>query len=502
MAEKKKVAILALDGVGWDLLDKLIERGDMPNLKKMIGQGVKTCLHSVTPPSSGPIWTSFSTGKYPNNHGCYDFLLPGKDLNTFHPISSRSIQGKTFYELLEEKNLNSIIINLPNSYPPKLNLDKSIQITCIMTQGDNFIFPLNLKYKIPILKEYKLLPDPTFNLKGDKKKELESTIEVADTRFKCAKELFKLKWNFFFFMFSETDWMQHSVYDKLLAGEDEIAVKLFRNIDNYIGWFMKNLPKDCSFILMSDHGFQTYNGIFFVNKWLENEGFLKTKNVPLAEGAIPTRTQQARIEKEKQMKKSFYMSPLIRKILYSKALYRAARFFYRKFAFRFLAFKFKVSPDFEKTKVISPPGTDPMFLYVNDFRFQNPVVKTRAEKEKLISNVIFQLKNLRDKNGELVLNDVKRVSEVYKGAIPEKAPDIILDMNKYMVQHEFFAPKILNEEIQHSHSPRAVFICYGRDIKKGDIPEVSMVDIAPTILNLFNLKVPKDMEGKIFDIKK
>ena len=82
-----------------------------------------------------------------------------------------------------------------------------------------------------------------------------------------------------------------------------------------------------------------YNGIFFVNKWLENEGFLKTKNVPLAEGAIPTRTQQARIEKEKQMKKSFYMSPLIRKILYSKALYRAARFFYRKFAFRFLAFK-------------------------------------------------------------------------------------------------------------------------------------------------------------------
>ncbi len=499
MLKKKKVVVLALDGTGWPIINKLIEMGEMPNLKKIIAQGAKRKLHCVVPPSSGPIWTSFSTGKNPNNHGCYDFLLPGKNLKTFHPISSRYIQGKTFYEILEQKGFNSIIVNLPNSYPPKLNLDKSIQITCIMTQGDNFVFPESAKQRIPILKEYRLLPDPTFNLKGDKKREIESTIEVADSRFKCAKELFKQKWDFFFFMFSETDWLQHSFYDKLLLGQEETAIRLFRNIDNYIAWFVKNLPKDCSFIIMSDHGFKTYKGTFFINKWLEKHGFLQTKNIPLQE-LSPTKTQQVRIEKEKKMKKSLSLGHLTRKILYSKPIHWIARFIYKKIAFRFITFRYKVSPDLDKTRVISPNETDPMFIYINDYRFEGGIVKTREEKQALITQVIDKLKRIRDENGNSIFKDVKRVEEVYHGKIPEKAPDIIIEMGDYMIQQDYFSPKILNHDIQNAHYPESVLIAYGKKIKKTAVLDANLVDMAPTILNLFRIKAPNDMEGKTLKI--
>ena len=72
-AVAERVLIIGLDGATWDVLDPLIERGLMPNLRALVGGGTSGVLHSTTPPITPAAWTTFMTGKSPGTHGIIDF---------------------------------------------------------------------------------------------------------------------------------------------------------------------------------------------------------------------------------------------------------------------------------------------------------------------------------------------------------------------------------------------------------------------------------------------
>ena len=45
-----------------------------------------------------------------------------------------------------------------------------------------------------------------------------------------------------------------------------------------------------------------------------------------------------------------------------------------------------------------------------------------------------------------------------------------------------------------------IFLAYGKGIKKGKkIKGAKIYDIAPTVLHIFGLPIPKDMDGKVLD---
>jgi predicted AlkP superfamily phosphohydrolase/phosphomutase len=51
---------------------------------------------------------------------------------------------------------------------------------------------------------------------------------------------------------------------------------------------------------------------------------------------------------------------------------------------------------------------------------------------------------------------------------------------------------------QGTHKVHGIFIAYGKDIKKNyKINGVKIYDIAPTILHIFNLPIPNNMDGKV-----
>lgn len=57
---------------------------------------------------------------------------------------------------------------------------------------------------------------------------------------------------------------------------------------------------------------------------------------------------------------------------------------------------------------------------------------------------------------------------------------------------------IMARFLSGDHSPEAVFMAYGENIKRGmAVEDISIFDIAPTILNIFNMKIGKDMDGKV-----
>ena len=57
-----RVIIIGLDGATFGLLNPWLDAGRMPNLKRMIDEGVSAELESSIPPVTAPAWTSFFTG--------------------------------------------------------------------------------------------------------------------------------------------------------------------------------------------------------------------------------------------------------------------------------------------------------------------------------------------------------------------------------------------------------------------------------------------------------
>ena len=69
MDKKSKVLVVGWDGGSFNVLDPMIKKGLMPNLKNMVESGVKGQFISTVPPITAPAWTSFRTGKKPDKPG-------------------------------------------------------------------------------------------------------------------------------------------------------------------------------------------------------------------------------------------------------------------------------------------------------------------------------------------------------------------------------------------------------------------------------------------------
>src|SRR5512143_3706775 len=74
MTQSKRVMIIGLDGATWDVLDKWIVDGTLPNLARLRGEGSWGILRSTIPPITAAAWSTFMTGKRPSKHGVFHFI--------------------------------------------------------------------------------------------------------------------------------------------------------------------------------------------------------------------------------------------------------------------------------------------------------------------------------------------------------------------------------------------------------------------------------------------
>ena len=142
MKTSKKVLILGIDGMDYNILSELLEEGKMPTFERFIQTGSFKELLSSIPPQSPVAWSNFITGKEPGGHGIFDFihrdpsnLIPylstSKTVPPNHfiefanwniPLKSGKVEllvkGETFWQNLEKHNILSTIIKIPANFPP------------------------------------------------------------------------------------------------------------------------------------------------------------------------------------------------------------------------------------------------------------------------------------------------------------------------------------------------------------------------------------------------
>jgi tetratricopeptide (TPR) repeat protein/arylsulfatase A-like enzyme len=101
-----RILIVGLDGADWNVIDPLRQAGRMPRLDRLVRDGVRARLRTISPVLSPVLWTSIATGVSPQRHGILDFVTStGRDGEQV-PVSSAQRRVKAFWNILSERGLS------------------------------------------------------------------------------------------------------------------------------------------------------------------------------------------------------------------------------------------------------------------------------------------------------------------------------------------------------------------------------------------------------------
>jgi len=124
-----KVLVIGLDGATFNVLNPLMKEGKLPNIKKLVQNGVHGILRSSIPPATFPAWKCYSTGMKPPKLGGYYFLSfsEGK-------LRNPHLNVKEIWDYLSERNFRVCVINTPTTYPAKPVNMAEIEIPALSKQ--------------------------------------------------------------------------------------------------------------------------------------------------------------------------------------------------------------------------------------------------------------------------------------------------------------------------------------------------------------------------------
>jgi len=464
-----KVIVIGLDGAGFELIDRWIAEGRLPNIESIKKGGVWADMHSVLPPVTSPNWKAYSTGKNPGKLGIFWWEnIDWSNIRVYYP-SERKFLNKEIWDYVSEAGMKVVVIGMPTTFPPK-------KVNGIMVSGapdteeSGFTYPAELEYELK-KKNWKNHPQTPFEV--DEPKRVQEILGIIDRTFQAAN-LMAMKYNpdFLQAVTFYTNNLHHFLWD------GEGTREAWELIDKYIGQF-RDYGYDI--LIMSDHGSNRIHQVFNINTWLQQEGYLKMKsstssmlyNMGITVGTLSSIASKLRL------------LGLLQKIVPRRIMREipAANGEVRREA--------KAGRvDWEKSRALAS-GQGP--IYLNPANSDNDKLKNEI-KEKLESLVV-------PKTGKKVIERVYFKEEIYSGKYLPEAPDLIVDQAKGIHipggvgQKQVFD---LPHRWKGENKKYGLFMAYGPNISIGkELKDVSILDLAPTILHLLGLTVPIDMDGKV-----
>lgn len=97
-----RLLVLGLDGATWDLIDPMMQAGELPAFQRLCANGARGELLSLEPMQSPDLWTSIATGLPPEKHGIEGYFCTRADLkaNRVWDIANREGIGVGLFSWL------------------------------------------------------------------------------------------------------------------------------------------------------------------------------------------------------------------------------------------------------------------------------------------------------------------------------------------------------------------------------------------------------------------
>jgi len=495
---KTKLMVIGLDGATYDLILPWVREGELPVFKKLLDESVWAPLESTRPPLTCPAWPVFYTGKNPGKLGTIDFM-GGNGANRI--ISYADIKGPAFWDVAGRSGMRSLVINVPITYPPRIM--NGIMLSGMLTPPEKpFCTSREVMKDIQDnVGDYNVDLDILTLSSFDRKKSLDLFYHMMGQRFKTAMYLKKAQpHDIMVVVFQGTDIVSHRLWNKMRE-----VRKVYKLMDKYVG----ELAQDVEYLLiMSDHGFTGYKRGFRINQFLLERGDLVCKKGNYDSGFTYGSSEILRQRFGSQQDKGLSRINNVNKWLWYLGINRTLikRIFSGRRSFEALK---KLSPAILKkfiptARFVVDREKSIAFLHssrtrsicINPSRIPSHL-SYDSYKEKLIADLL----SIKDEGGgSNVISRVYQRHELYRGPYVEGFPDLFLEtVPSYLIRGDFGSSIIdVFSAPKSAHDQNGIFLCKGSNVRPGFYPKsVRMEDLAPTILYLLGLPIPRDMDGQV-----
>ncbi len=306
----------------------------------------------------------------------------------------------------------------------------------------------------------------------DEKIFLEDLFYTMNQRKEIMMNMLKKKnFDLFIFIFQASDRVQHMfwrliddthpAYDRKKAEKyGDAILRVYQKMDEIVGEAMPFVDEDTTLFVISDHGFNSFRKALNLNTWLVKNGYM---------------TLLSREGKEYKLED-----------LFGKG-------------------EFWPNVDWQRTKAYAL-GLGCIYINVRG-REIHGIIEPGSEYNDLREEIIAKLKNLRDPvTGRKVIVDVYKIENISEGDYLSEAPDLIVGFNEgYRVSWQTalggIPPKVIVENKSNWSGDHCSFdpsITQGIFLsnKKFTRESPSIIDIAPTVLEIFKVPIPEEMDGK------
>ena len=506
-----KVFLLGLDGATWDLLSPLIAEGRLPNLARLMRQGVSGTLHSVFPPLSPVAWTGVMTGKNSGKHGIFEFLEYAHDPLKGRVNSSRAIKTELVWEIAGKHGLKTVAGGVPMSYPPRSAPGFYL--------GD-FLSPANapdFASDPAILAELEQAIGPyrPWNTSthdgGREALALTELREFLEHHLNAVKFLMKrCEWDLFMFDLMATDRIQHElwhVWDRShsarLGREQALDALIpachdfWSAVDRGVGEIEAALPPDSALILMSDHGFGPIEHYVNFNVWLLDRG-----DITLEDSFY---VKQKRWCYERGITPEWFYNKMVKLGLADQ---RVSRFRGKQDNWMDRlgesAFLSRRHIDWSKTRAYAQGNFGQIFV---NLKGRQPFGCVKPEDARSVrEDLKAALEAIpHPETGAPLVSKVYQAEELYHGPHAHLAPDLTVVLNDWRYRtiglHDFTTNKLISPAFGPTgdHRMEGIFIASGPAFQAGSTlsADADLLDIAPTLLHILGVPVPTDMDGRV-----
>jgi predicted AlkP superfamily phosphohydrolase/phosphomutase len=480
---RRRVLVLGLDGADWTVIDPLLDAGKLPAFDSLIERGARGPLASTVPPISAAAWVSFLLGADPGSHGVLDFRAVDArryEGTSGHVVTSHDYPKRTFFDLAGAAGRRVASVRVPMTYPawplngvmvagPPTPDDRRLYTTPegladSLVAGEMDIGNRLLEY--PIDRQVRIL-----------RTQLERSERLG--RQVAAMEPFDLT----MVAVNTPDNAHHCFWHLRDGSGDDLIDRVYASVDRFVGSMLEASLWDLV-IVMSDHGGGPRPGHrVAVNAWLAGLGALTAK------GGYRAGLSRAASSGKRHRK-------LVRLV--------------RRWAPQ--AIQQRVSAATQYTGAIEWPLTTafgvhlfhPYFgveLNVRGRQREGTVDPEDAgrAREDLMAKLRTSAVDLR-----LPIRAVATRETVFGPGADPRLPDIVVHLADHAEGvNDVSGPLVTASlpigphETKSSHAPEGILIVAGDGIRRGEIGDARLEDLAPTILASLGIGTHPSMTGRV-----
>ncbi len=471
--------VIGLDGASWRLLDPWLEEGILPNIARFRDSSSWAETESCLPPVTFPNWKCYSAGKNPGKFGVYWFERVNLADGEISVTNGDDFQTAELWDYLNDEGKRAGVVNMPTMYPPR-EIDGPI--VCggpDAVEGEyrsisgGYATPDELVTELEDRFDYRVHPDPLLSSNEERGKEVDEILDLLETRLEVAVTLLEEKdLSFVHVTLFYLNVLQHFFWN------DEPTQKAWELVDKWVGRLHER--EDLNLVLMSDHGCAPTTTEFYVNEWLAEKGYqTRTASVDKTLASVGLDRENV-LSVAKSIGAVDLLARVVPETLQQLVPQRAGLKRDRKLEAINLS---------ETRAVASAQG--PIYL--------NPIFDTEKVREELIT----KLKTVEDDYGPL-FDGVHCGEDIYSGTYANEAPEIILDQRPGVhVNDGVGGGKITTgpDRWRAENTRNGIFVASGPNFEPcGELDDVNIVDLAPTLLVAHDCAVPRDMDGDVLPI--